>query len=223
MRFFRLAIILLIGCATVYAAPAGGCVVAEGEQKVYSVLLHRTASEEKNWTAVVEQLTDNSHFAREFNLNDMLESDMRAAWHEKLEAAPSGSTAILAGPPNYTQPIPPGVQRELEQQYQKNLDHPCTIPVLRDKSQHAVFLSSIQIRRTLSKDSIKGWRRFHQRFGENADIRRFSRVAFDQNKVYALVHASWGAGAMAGGGVLYLLKREGLDWMIVREWPTWTT
>jgi hypothetical protein len=68
-----------------------------------------------------------------------------------------------------------------------------------------------------------GWKEFHRRYGKDASWLQFSRVGFNSDKTLALLHVSWGADAMAGGGTLYLFERKAGKWVIKSSVDTWTT
>lgn len=170
---------------------------------------------------VVESRSDSSHLAQTFTLRDLLLRDELAELRPQLNAAPSGSTVLMSRPA----PIVPEVrQQELERDYNAKLKRPCSIPPLNRMSKLLVFRSPTQIQRIFSSNNLaKRWLQFHRVFGDDAELLRFSRVAFDHAKQYALVHVSSGVSENGGGGELYLLARQNGEWVIRRAFPTWAT
>jgi hypothetical protein len=97
----------------------------------------------------------------------------------------------------------------------------CALPSLQ-RLKNVVFISEAQ-ERAIFNDDAKGWNRFHKKYGKNASLVTLSRVGFSPNKQLALLHSSYGAGEMAGGGTLYLLERKNGAWVVKSSIETWTT
>ena len=68
-----------------------------------------------------------------------------------------------------------------------------------------------------------GWSEFHKRYGKDALMVTFSRVAFNSDKTLALLHVSSGVDQDAAGGTLYLLEEKDGKWLIRSHIETWTT
>jgi hypothetical protein len=201
------------------AAPSN-CTIGQEESTVLATVLNEISAHSRS-ALVVESRTDSSHFARTFTLRDLLLRDETSELLPQLNAAPSGSTVVLARP---AQIVPEVRQYELERDYNAKLSHPCSIPSLDNVSKLFVFRSAAQIERLFSSNDLaKRWSQFHRVFGDDAELLTFSRVAFDRAKQYALVHVSSGVSENGGGGELYLLTRLNGDWVIKRVFPTWTT
>jgi hypothetical protein len=225
-RLNRFRAVLLLGSAVVIAfgkpavAASGGCSIDREERTVLSTVLQSMTARSRS-VIVVENRTDSSHFASTFNLSELLLREATSELSAQFEAAPSGSTVVLPSPPPV---IPPREQRELEQEYGVKLREPCSIPVMRNGSKQVLFRAPAQTKEMLSGTALsKGWIRFHQAFGKDAELISFSRVAFDSAKQYTLVHVSSGISANGGGGELYLLRRQNGNWTIKRTFSTWTT
>jgi len=201
-------------------AASGGCTIDRDEQTVLTTVLQSVTTHSRS-VLMVESRTDSSHFARTFSLSELLLREATSELSSQLKAAPNGSTVFLPMAPSI---IPPSKQQELEKEYSVKLRQPCTIPIVRNISKQVVFRTPIQLHRILSgADLTKGWARFHQMFGEEAEIVTFSRVAFDRTKQYGLVHVSSGISANGGGGELYLLSRQNGNWAITHKFSTWAT
>jgi hypothetical protein len=126
--------------------------------------------------------------------------------------------------PNPAPIVPEDQQRELERDYNAKLSRPCSIPTLNNASKLVIFRSPAQIQRIFSGNGLPStWWRFHRLFGNDAELLRFSRVAFDTANQYALVHVSSGVSQNGAGGELYLLTRLNGDWVIKQVFPTWLT
>jgi hypothetical protein len=201
-------------------AASSNCTIGQEERTVLATVLKEISAHSQS-ALVVESTTDSSHFARTFTLRDLLLRDETSELLPQLEAAPSGSTILLPNPA----PIVPEVQqRELERDYNTKLSRPCSIPSVNNVSKLVILSSPAQIRRIFSgNDLVKRWSQFHRRFGNDAELLTFSRVAFDTAKQYALVHVSSGISENGGGGELYLLTRLNGDWVVKRVFPTWAT
>jgi hypothetical protein len=223
LRFFvalfaALVVFAALGQSTV--AASGGCTIDHEERSVLTTVL-KSMSEDSRSVLVVESRTDSSHFARTFSLGDLLSRDAISELPSQLKATPSGSAVFVTSPA----PIVPQIrQHELEQEYKAKLSQPCGIPAINNDSKLELFRTPVQVKEIFSgNDPIKAWRRFHRLFGDDAELLRFSRVAFDRAKQYALVHVSSGLSEMAGGGELYLLTRLNGNWVIKRTFSTWAT
>jgi len=223
LRFF----VALFAALLVFAAlgrsavaASGGCTIDQEERSVLTTVL-KSMSEGSRSVLVVESRTDSSHFARTFSLGDLLSRDGLSELPSQLKAAPSGSAVFV----NRPHPIVPEIQQhELEQEYEGKLSQPCRIPAVRNASKLKLFRTPAQVKEIFSgNDPIKSWGCFHRLFGDDAEVLRFSRVAFDRTKQYALVHVSSGISEMGGGGELYLLTRLDGDWVIKRTFSTWAT
>jgi hypothetical protein len=115
-------------------------------------------------------------------------------------------------------------QQEVEEEYRRKVSEPCNIPVMRNGSKQVLFRSPAKVKEMFSgTDMSKNWMRFHEVFGEDAELDNFSRVAFDRARHYALVHVSSGLSSVAGGGDLYLLRCRNGKWSIERTFSTWAT
>jgi hypothetical protein len=201
-------------------AASSNCAVGQEEQTVLATVLKEISTHSRS-ALVVESRTDSSHFARTFNLHDLLLRDETSELLPQLNAAPSGSTVLLPSPALL---VPEVRQHELERDYKVKLSRPCSIPSLNSVSKLLVFRSPAQIRRIFSSNDLaKRWSQFHRMFGNDAELLSFARVAFDSAKQYALVHVSSGISENGGGGELYLLTFLNGDWVIKRVFPTWTT
>jgi hypothetical protein len=202
-------------------AASGGCTVNHEELSVLATVLKSISAQSRS-VLVVESRTDSSHSAREFTtLGDLLFNDAASDLSSRLQAAPSGGTVFLTTPPAM---IPEVRQHELEREYDIKKRQPCKIPSTNTGSKMLVFKTPAELKQIFSGDDPhNGWRRFHKLFGDDAALVRFSRVAFDSSKQYAIVHISSGSAEMSGGGELYLLRRLNGSWAISRTFSTWTT
>jgi len=201
-------------------AASSNCTIGQEERTVLSTVLREISAHSRS-TLVVESSTDSSHFARTFTLRDLLLREETSGLLPQLRAAPSGSTVMLSNPA----PVVPKVQqRELQGDYNEKLSRPCSISSLNNVSKLVVLKSPAQIRRVFSNnDLVERWSQFHRRFGNDAELLTFSRVAFDTAKQYALVHVSSGVSESGSGGELYLLSHLNGDWVTKRVFPTWAT
>ena len=220
---FRTLLLLVSAVLVAFGQPTGaasrGCTIDREERSVLTTILQNMTGQSRS-VLVVESRTDSSHFAR-ISLTDLLSREATSDLPSQVKAAPSGSTLFLSNPSPI---IPPREQHELEQEYNAKLSEPCSIPVMMKGSKQLLFKTPAQVDEVLSgSDFSKGWIRFHQLFGKNAELVVFSRVAFDKAKQYALVHVSSGISADGGDGELYLLSRQNGNWAIKRTFVTWAT
>jgi hypothetical protein len=221
LRFFVSSLAAFVAFAAlgpISVAASCGCTIGREERDVLTTVL-KSMSGGSGSVLVVESRTDSSHFARTFSLEDLLLRDAMSELPSQIKAAPSGGTVFVSVPA----PIIPEIQRrELEQEYRAKASQPCRIPGLRNGS-NVLFKTPTQMKEILGSDPIKGWTRFHQLFGVNAESVGLSRVAFDTEKQYALVHVSSALSENAGEGELYLLARVKGNWIIKRIFSTWAT
>ena len=212
----------LLGASVVSAAfgqfsvaASDGCTIDHEERSVLTAVL-KSMSAQSHPVLVIESRTDSSHFARTFSLGDLLLRDATSELPSQLKSAPAGSAVFVPSPAPV---IPQTQQHELEQEYDAKLSHPCRIPAMSSRSRLLLLKTPMEMKEIFSgNDRSKGWIRFHRRFGNNAELLTFSRVAFDAAKQYALVHVS-----SNGGGELYLLTRLNGNWVIKRTFSTWVT
>ena len=195
---------------------ASVCRVSKDEQTIYSTIVGLSEGE----VAIIDPTTENVPV----NLGEYLEQDLYRSLYPKLSAAGAGETIILSSPGKTFDPLPRNVRIELQSEFDSHLEQPCQISV----GTHSLGSAHLESSRTInhifsSGDLNQRWKIFHHTFGQNAVLYRFSRVAFDSSKNYALLHVSTGSGAMAGCGELYLLKKAGANWSIQHQWLTWTT
>ena len=211
---------MFAGFVQLSAAASSNCTIGQEERSVLATVLTEISAHSGS-SLVVESSTDSSHFARDFALRDVLWRDETSKLLPQLKAAPSGSTVLL---PNPTPIVPEVQERELEGDYNAKLSRPCSIPSLNNVSKRVIFRSPAQIRRIFSSNDLAStWSQFHRLFGNDAELLRSSRVAFDTANQYALVHVSLGVSQNGAGGELYLLTRLNGDWVIKRVFPTWLT
>jgi hypothetical protein len=156
-------------------AASSNCSVGQEERTVLATVLKETSTHSRS-ALVVQSRTDGSHFARTFNLRDLLLRNETSELLPQVNVAPSGSTVLLSSPA----PIVPEVrQHELERDYGAKLSQPGSIPSLNNVSKLLVFRSPEQIKRIFSSnDHAERWSQFHRVFGDNAELSTCSRVAF---------------------------------------------
>lgn len=220
-RFFStLTVSVLFGTVVQSSVAASeNCTLNEKEHTVLSSVLN-DISKHPGSVVIVESRTDSSHFASEFRLRDLLLQAEASELLPQLRSAPSGSTVSLSPVPIISEIQ----EHELEQDFRAKLKQPCSIPPFSNGPKPPLLRTRVEMSRMFSgNDPSKGWSRFHQVFGDDAELLTFSRVAFDTAKQYALVHVSSGISEHGGCGELYLLNWVGGNWVIKRVFQTWTT
>lgn len=74
-------------------------------------------------------------------------------------------------------------------------------------------------------DADDNWKRFYDKYSGSPGIITVSRVGLDREKNRALFYLGQGHGPLNGHGQLYVLKREGDEWVDqqVELGPSWTS
>ena len=212
--------LLFAGFGQFAVAASNGCTISHEERSVLAAVL-KSMSAQSGSILVVESRTDSSHFARTFSLGDLLSHDANSKLPAQLKWGPSGGAVFVSSPAPV---LPETQQHELEQEYAAGLSQPCRIPAMNNGSKLLLFKTPVEVKEIFADDDLnKDWMRFHRLFGNSAELLRFSRIAFDASKRYALVHVSSGLSENAGGGELYLLIRLNGNWVIKRIFSTWAT
>jgi hypothetical protein len=226
----RFLLILCFSCgpwmrhARAGATTGSACEVEPEERVVYIALLPSLTNNSPGWRTILVDSTDSSHFAREFSLGSLLFRDLLVALHPQLMAAPSGSISIFASAPPGVLVLPKGAVHQLMDDYNNKLASSCKIGRLPVQSKKFYMIRGLELRAIFTGvDPQIGWKRFHARFTDNADIVSLSRVAFDKSHSIAIVCTSSAIAANAAGGSVFVLRREKEGWIVVRSYATWVT
>jgi len=205
--------------------PTGSpCEVGLEERDVYTALLPSLTNSSPGWRTILIDSTDKSHFAREFSLENLLFRDLVAALYPQLMAAPSGSVSIFSNAPPSVLVLPKGAVQQLTADYNDKLASSCKLGRLPVQSKNLYMIRRSELRAVFAgSDPQIGWKRFHARFSDSADIISLSRVAFDKSHSVAIVCTSSAIASNAAGGSVFVLRHEKEGWIVVRSYPTWVT
>ena len=80
-------------------------------------------------------------------------------------------------------------------------------------SRHYTLISAAELRGIVHHE-IGAWDLFFQHHGDSGGWIQFSAVGFNPNKTTAVVYAEYACGRQCGGGALYLLHKQGNQWVI---------
>jgi hypothetical protein len=205
--------------------PTGNpCEVSLEERDVYMALLPSLTDNSPGWRTILIDSTDKSHFVREFSLENLLFRDLAAALYPQLMAAPSGSVSIFSSAPPSVLVLPKGAVQQLTANYNDKLACSCKLGRLPVQSRNIYMIRRSELRALFAgSDPQVGWKRFHARFSDNADIISLSRVAFDKSHSVAIVCTSSAIASNAAGGSVFVLRHQEEGWIVVRRYPTWVT
>jgi len=190
------------------------------EREIYAAVLRSEQSDSA--PIVVKTETEGLHFR--IDLGSLLFGEIVASLAPRLISAPKGSVIIFSSPPPGALTLPRQEIQALNDDFERKNRTPCQIGAPPTNWKLVRYISPAILDRLFnSDDPIPGWRRFHELYGDNAELFWFSRVAFGRERKLAIVHVSAGIGHMAAGGRLYLLAFVNHKWSILRAYPTWTT
>jgi hypothetical protein len=200
----------------------GPCVVEKSERDVYATVISEFIAGTS--AAFIDEDTDKSHFATEFNLEKLALQDQVDFLYPRLLAAPKGSVLFLPRITPEMFSIPTKARAEMSADYEAKLSQSCKIGGALLRAKNVRIARRAEMNAIFDRsDPHTEWEKFHKRYGEWTTIHTLSRVAFDRTQTFAMLCVNYYFNQGAAGGKILFLKHERQGWVIKRIYPTWTT
>jgi hypothetical protein len=115
----------------------------------------------------------------------------------------------------------PGLTRDVFGKYTGLNSKQCMLKNKFSTAYECVIRDHDELDRFFSSGVERGWESFYKQYPYAQGIITFSRAAFNRDGTLALVYMEFKSRELAGEGSLYLYKKEGKNWTLVKTVRLW--